>query len=1458
LGEALSNGLKNNWRDILRRLRGASEGPLLPLNQDMARAVRRAELLAFRYLIGAYPFAVLNPGFATVVADWVALGLRKADERDFRIREAEWAAALTPSADATRELTGAEAFSVWASSACAAAWDDLTFHCSLRQQVVPEDFRAWFDGGHGVGWFAAAHAFFIEQVKKDEPLRTAVFLDLAQATLRGLDQVQSELGELGERVQVLEKALNAASAARLDMASLAAAVADALGRPDFLGRLTALLPPSGLMASQAANQVRLRVEELDCRFVGRTSELAVLDHFVESRPSGLIEVCGPGGTGKSALLARWMEQRRALGDHVVRHFIGAGYGATRARHEIMRHLAVQLRALHPDLLPRHGDRDGIGDETFEVLRCDRSQGDRLILILDGLDEADELVEPFVDERLGDGVHIVLGCRASLGHIPRPLGVWNGPGQRDLPRGRLDVPSLALDDTLLWLEEIVGRLPQTEMRRLVGQLQRVTDGLPLFLRYFMEDLGEKFEGSGAKATEVLEELPHSFNAYVRAQIAGLDETNWPVGLQLAFALLCRTIGPISERDLAQMVRPRRELDIQTSPVSLGLLPHTVERWLTIVGAGPDRTFSFAHPRLADVFGKELDYRAEDAERVLEYLALHWRAHTLNYMDHHGLEHLFVLARMGKTDLGDALKTLTDVSRLAVLSAFPGAMARLISSVIELSSVTPDPEPAKSWLGSMATALPFLSRSRTQREREQLLQLAIGPSPRGKFTPQGVLQGHQDEINGAMPLNDGRLLSWSDDKTLRLWDSTGAPLAVLQGHSGYVSGALALDDGRVLSWSRDGTLRLWDSAGAPLAVLEGHGGGVGGALALDNGRLLSWSWTELRLWDSGGALLTVLQGHAGQVGGATALDDGRILSWSWDRTLRLWDGSGTPLAVLRGHTGDVRGALALADGRLLSWSEDQTLRLWDSASVPLAVLQGHEREVSGALALGDGRLLSWSVDGSLRLWDSAGKPLAVLQGHEGGVFDVLVLADGRLLSWGWDDTLRLWDNAGEVLAVLRGHKGPVRGGLALSDGRFLSWGWDDALRLWDSAGTPLAVLEGHTRDVYGACTLSDGRILSWSEDGTLRLWDGASAPHPVFQGHRGEVLGALALADGRLLSWSEDGTLRLWDSVGTPLIALQGHEEQVSGAVALDDGRLLSWSGDETLRLWDNAGAPQVVLRGHEDPVEGGAALDDGRLLSWSDDGTLRLWDSAGAPLAVLQGHEGRVSGAAVMGEGRLLSWSWDDTLRLWDSAGAPLAVLQGHDDGIMGATALNDGRILSWSWDRTLRLWDRVGSPLSVLRGHEGRVSGALVLRDSRLLSWSRDGTLRLWDTVGTPLAVLEGHEDEWVSGALPLGDGRFMSWGLDLRLWDADGTALAVLRGHSDAIRGALDLGDRRLLSWSDDGTLRLWADAETAAIWSAFVGPISSVVALRAEQPTFAVIARSTVLFPSLAEIEGRVRTDR
>jgi len=227
---------------------------------------------------------------------------------------------------------------------------------------------------------------------------------------------------------------------------------------------------------------------------------------------------------------------------------------------------------------------------------------------------------------------------------------------------------------------------------------------------------------------------------------------------------------------------------------------------------------------------------------------------------------------------------------------------------------------------------------------------------------VLEGHTNSINGALVLPDDRIVSWSSDNTLRLWNpKSGACQQLFNGHTESVTGALLVSDGRLLSWSHDETLRLWDlTTGECCAILHGHTEWITGAIAMPHDRVLSWSNDyTLRIWDTAtGTCCRILEDKTNCVQFALLLPEDRILSWSYDKTLQLWDATtGSCSAVLEGHTAMVLGARLLPDGQILSWSADNTMRLWNAATGVCQSAMKDGKPYWGAILLPDSKILSW---------------------------------------------------------------------------------------------------------------------------------------------------------------------------------------------------------------------------------------------------------------------------------------------------------------------------------------------------------------------------------------------------------------------------------------------------------------------------------------------------------------------
>ena len=92
------------------------------------------------------------------------------------------------------------------------------------------------------------------------------------------------------------------------------------------------------------------------------------------------------------------------------------------------------------------------------------------------------------------------------------------------------------------------------------------------------------------------------------------------------------------------------------------------------------------------------------------------------------------------------------------------------------------------------------------------------------PQTSLSGilpHRSCVVGAVFNRDeSRILTWSKDKTARLWNTaTGKPIGPALQHQYSVFGAeFNRDESRILTWSLDKTARLWDGPPASRSGLR----------------------------------------------------------------------------------------------------------------------------------------------------------------------------------------------------------------------------------------------------------------------------------------------------------------------------------------------------------------------------------------------------------------------------------------------------------------------------------------------------------------------------------------------------------------------------------------------------------------------------------------------------------------
>ena len=142
-------------------------------------------------------------------------------------------------------------------------------------------------------------------------------------------------------------------------------------------------------------------------FVGRAALLTQLDrHLIEEPAERWVVVTGGPGMGKSAVLAAWLARREAAGDVVPHHFIRRGWANWDDTEAMVGSLVVQIEARVPEAREPEGDaRLAPAARLAAALQrvSERAlvpRGERLVLLIDGLDEYDPRPGSLAGDPLG--------------------------------------------------------------------------------------------------------------------------------------------------------------------------------------------------------------------------------------------------------------------------------------------------------------------------------------------------------------------------------------------------------------------------------------------------------------------------------------------------------------------------------------------------------------------------------------------------------------------------------------------------------------------------------------------------------------------------------------------------------------------------------------------------------------------------------------------------------------------------------------------------------------------------------------------------------------------------------------------------------------------------------------------------------------------------------------------------
>ncbi|KAF3918216.1 hypothetical protein ABW20_dc0108198 [Dactylellina cionopaga] len=289
---------------------------------------------------------------------------------------------------------------------------------------------------------------------------------------------------------------------------------------------------------------------------------------------------------------------------------------------------------------------------------------------------------------------------------------------------------------------------------------------------------------------------------------------------------------------------------------------------------------------------------------------------------------------------------------------------------------------------------------------------------------TLEGHSDWVRSvALSYDNKQLASGSRDSTVKLWDiTTGTNFTTLEGHLGGVesvifsynghsdcvrSVAFSHDGKQLASSSDDKTIKLWDTTTrVNLTTLKGHLSYVQSiAFSHDGTQLVSGSSdSTIKLWDiTTGISFPTLEGHLGKVRSFAFSHDGKQLASGSDDSHSDWVQS-----VAFSHDSK----------QLASGSIDGTIKLWNiTTGASFSIIEGPSKYViSVAFSHDSKQLASGGRDGSIKLWDTiTGANIATLEGHSDWVLSVAFSHDSKQLASGSiDNTISLWDTTTGILS------------------------------------------------------------------------------------------------------------------------------------------------------------------------------------------------------------------------------------------------------------------------------------------------------------------------------------------------------------------------------------------------------------------------------------------------------------
>ena len=254
------------------------------------------------------------------------------------------------------------------------------------------------------------------------------------------------------------------------------------------------------------------------------------------------------------------------------------------------------------------------------------------------------------------------------------------------------------------------------------------------------------------------------------------------------------------------------------------------------------------------------------------------------------------------------------------------------------------------------------------------------------------GHKSWILSAIELqNEDKFVTCGRDHTLRVWNilSTNCEL-ILEGHKENVNYLIELNDGIISSCSSDGFIKLWN-------------------LNYDiNDENDNEIYEKFNGFDKNKSVMTIYDGEL-PVFQIEKLKDNCLISRNESPKLKIWNYiSGKLVQILDDHYTNVICLKILKNGDIITGSYDHTAKIWKkNKEKPEFTLEGHDFTVYEIYECKNGNILTASGDGTIKLWDiKTKKCLQTFIGHTDYVVSLHCTKGNEVISGSYDNTAIIW--------------------------------------------------------------------------------------------------------------------------------------------------------------------------------------------------------------------------------------------------------------------------------------------------------------------------------------------------------------------------------------------------------------------------------------------------------------------